>query len=244
MFVRHPMKKLAVLTLCLAFLVQACNPYPAFNHTTTYTSDGSPNTVTDPRGITRYTYDSRGNLARTLQPNPNNAGAGGQVANYTYDLIGNRSSMTTSAGTINYDYDAANQLTEVTGPNNAVTTFAYDNIGLRTQKALPNGITTNYGYDTLNRLTNINQQDGSTTVASYSYILDAAGNRLSVTEADGSSIRWSYDDAYRLTNETRFNSTNTPILNTTFTYDPAGNRLSQNIMARSQTTPTTNSTSY
>ena len=54
---------------------------------------------------------------------------------------------------------------------------------------------------------------------------DPAGNRLGVTEVDGSSIAWSYDDAYRLIGETRLDPDGSPTNETTFTYDPVGNRL-------------------
>ena len=60
-------------------------------------------------------------------------------------------------------------------------------------------------------------------------VTGTASNRLSVTEADGSSTHWAYDDAYRLINERRYDSNNAVLYNAHFTYDPAGNRLSQNI---------------
>jgi YD repeat-containing protein len=59
--------------------------------------------------------------------------------------------------------------------------------------------------------------------------VDPAGNRLGVTEADGSSIAWVYDDAYRLTGETRLGPGGSTISETTFAYDPVGNRLSMTV---------------
>jgi len=52
-------------------------------------------TVTDSRGVTSYAYDGQDRLTSISAP------SNGQVS-YTYDAAGNRASMTTPAGTINY----------------------------------------------------------------------------------------------------------------------------------------------
>jgi len=39
----------------------------------------------------------------------------GESYHYTYDPVGNRLSLTTHAGVVNYQYDAANRLTSVNG---------------------------------------------------------------------------------------------------------------------------------
>ena len=188
----------------------------------TYTPNGLRQTAVDSRGTVQYAYDNRDRLTQITQPN-------GQTIGYTYNAASNRLTLDTAAGTTQYAYDNAGRLINVTDPSNGVTTFAYDNLGLRTQKVLPNNITVDYSYDSLNRLTNINQHNSTTTLASYAYTLDPVGNRLSVTEADGSSIYWTYDDAYRLLNETRKNNSNVVTAQTAFTYDVVGNRLMQNV---------------
>jgi RHS repeat-associated protein len=118
-------------------------------------------------------------------------------------------------------------LTAVSDPAGHTTTFAYNALGERTQKNLPNGVVVEYLYDDLGRLTRLVQRKDGLPLASYTYTLDAAGNRLSVSEADGSSIHWTYDDAYRLTSETRRDAGGAITYRAAFTYDPAGNRLSQ-----------------
>ncbi len=135
--------------------------------------------------------------------------------------------MTTPAGTTKYGYDGAGQLASVTDPSRGASNYSYDAAGLRTQLLLPNGITIAYGYDALDRLTSIDQHLGAATIASYVYTLDPSGNRLSVTEADGSSFQWTYDDAYRLSSETRRDASNAVAYQTDFTYDAVGNRLTQ-----------------
>jgi RHS repeat-associated protein len=188
--------------------------------TFTYTRTGKRETVSDSRGITRYEYDSQDRLTKITQPT-------GQVISYGYDATGNRSSMTTLGGTITYGYDNANRLASVTDPMGGTTSYFYNAVNLRTQLNLPNGISVDYDYDQLNRLTSIVQHKGvQQPFASYTYDLGPAGNRQGVTEADGSTIAWSYDDAYRLTGETRRNGQNAVTYQAGYTYDAMGNRLS------------------
>ena len=68
--------------------------------------------------------------------------------------------------------------------------------------------------------------------SSFSYKLDPVGNRKRVTEIDGSIVTWAYDNTYQLLGERRWGSNSYAI---TYTYDPAGNRLTQ----RNSGTPTT-----
>jgi len=71
-----------------------------------------------------------------------------------------------------------------------------------------------------------------TTISSFAYKLDPVGNRKRVTEVDGSVVTWAYDNTYQLLGERRFGSNSYAI---TYSYDPAGNRLTQ----RNSGTPTT-----
>jgi RHS repeat-associated protein/uncharacterized repeat protein (TIGR01451 family) len=188
----------------------------------TYTQNGLRQTVIDGRGTTRYGYDSQDRLVSITSP-------GGQAVSYTYDAAGNRLSMTTPAGTTRYTYNNAGQLASVTDPAGAVSAYTYDGAGLRTRLDLPNGVTVNYGYDPLNRLTSIDQAIGTTILSGYSYTLDPSGMRLTVSETDGTSIQWTYNGNYQLLSETRRDSSNTVVYQAGFTYDAAGNRLTQTV---------------
>ena len=62
-------------------------------------------------------------------------------------------------------------------------------------------------------------------LAMFTNTYDAVGNRLSVTEADGTLVTYGYDASYQLVNERRSGSN---AYNTTYTYDALGNRLVKN----------------
>ncbi len=187
-----------------------------------YTPTGQRQIATDGRGVSRYAYDNRDRLTRITLPD-------GQMMAYTYDAVGNRLSLTTPAGATTYTYDQANRLISATAPGSGTVTYLHDHVGLPTRLDFPNGITIDYGYDSLNRLTSIVQRSGTTPLASYTYTLGSAGNRLGVAELDGRSVQWSYDDAYRLVEEARLNSSGTVISQTTYTYDAVGNRLTMTV---------------
>ncbi len=92
--------------------------------------------------ITSYTYDSRQRL--TLAQEKNGATTTASWA-YTYDNNGNRTKQVrtgatgATAGTIDYTYNAANQITNATGQT---TTFTYDAAGNQTRNGLTGAIST------------------------------------------------------------------------------------------------------
>jgi RHS repeat-associated protein len=166
-----------------------------------YTPDGQPLQVTGPEGVrSTYGYDSTGRLLAVH----NDGSFGGGHYDYTFDANGNRTSVTSGAGTENYTYDALNRLVAVTYPNGDTTTYSYDVAGNQlTKKA--NGATTNYTYDSSGRLASA----GGTT-----FTYDAAGNLM----ASGSNS-YTWDWADRLTAAT-VNGTNS-----SYTYDGQGLRV-------------------
>jgi len=193
----------------------------------TYTLDGQRASVVDARGTTSYQYDNQDRLLAVTQPD-------GRRVSYTYDALGQPQSLAVQAGAIQhvtgYDYDAAGHLTAITDPTGATTNISYNNLGQPIHRELPNGMTTDYGYDTLARLTSVSNHNAALGMAlAYTYTLGPAGNRLSETEQNGGASRmtaWSYDDAYRLTNETvRVNGNVTATYD--YTYDAVGNRLTK-----------------
>ena len=94
--------------------------------------------------------------------------------------------------------------------------------------AYPNGTRAEYTYDLLNRLTLLENRgsDGS-LISSYSYTLDAAGNRTRVEEEpSGRVVDYVYDSTDRLLSESITEPGKEDRI-TSYSYDKVGNRLSK-----------------
>jgi RHS repeat-associated protein len=143
---------------------------------------------------------------------------------YTYDLNGNRTSMIDPTGLTTYSYDALNRLTSMTNNKGQTTTFSYDALGRRTTMTHANGVVTNYTYDAASQLLSIAHQLGATTLNSFSYSYDKAGNRNSKADNNGTA-NYTYDALNRLIQVINPLPSN-PL--ESFNYDAVGNRISSN----------------
>ena len=109
------------------------------------------------------------------------------------------------------------------------TAYHYDAIGNLAQLLYPNGVTQTYTYNPVNRLTNLAitgvnaAVPGATQLAGYAYSVGPSGRRLSVTELNGRSVHYTYDDLYHLSSENvaRAASQNGTV---SYQYDKVGNR--------------------
>jgi len=168
----------------------------------TYTFDALGNrlTVTDTRGLTTATYDSRDRLLSETRPDA-------IAIAYAYDAAGNRTNLTTTVNSAN-----------------ETTTYAFDAVGNQTHQRVGQ-IDTSYTYDTLNRLTDLSTKNYQLAVVNgYHYTLDPSGHRTQVVDHTGATTTYGYDNLYRLTGETLSGH---PVLGTaanSYTYDPVGNR--------------------
>jgi YD repeat-containing protein len=81
--------------------------------------------------------------------------------------------------TINYTYDNANRLTQITQGSSTVA-FTYDNANRRTSLTRPNGILVEYGYDAASRVTGITYKQGQNVLGNLTYEYDKAGNRTTI----------------------------------------------------------------
>ncbi len=195
----------------------------------TYTPTGKRASMTDASGMTTYSYDFRVNRPQ-VKSTP--------IAdvNYGWDLAGNQVSLlavgVNGGASMSYTYDADNRLASVTDSAGLTTNYTYDAVGNLSSFAYPNGVSTSYTYNPLNRLTNMQSVCGTTApgcgtagaaIASYTYTLGAAGNRLSVVELSGRNVNYGYDDLYRLTSES-IAGTSAQNGNINYQYDPVGNR--------------------
>jgi RHS repeat-associated protein len=187
--------------------------------TNTYDAVGQQTAMADWTGTTFYSYDADNRQSSVMYPD-------GNVLSYSYDGVGNRTQLQQSSGNTNYSYDANNNLTRIVNPYSETTTLTYDELDREKLKTLANGVTINHTYDTAGRKVLLEQRKSDTTaLAIYTATYDAMGIRTSTQELDGSVNDYSYDNTYQLLNETR---SGTNAFSTTFTYDPTGNRLTQN----------------
>jgi RHS repeat-associated protein len=189
-----------------------------------YTPTGKRAQMVDASGTTTYAYDLHERLINKATPQ-------GTLA-YTYDGAGNLSSVRSANAngtSVNYSYDAANRLISVADQRLATgaTSYSYDAVGNLTGIAYPNGVQSAYSYNSLNRLTDLTVSRIA-PVASFTYALGPAGERLSVVESGGRRVNYTYDALDRLTSE---NITGSPLAATNgsvgYTYDSVGNRLTR-----------------
>jgi RHS repeat-associated protein len=139
---------------------------------------------------------------------------------YGYDKNGNRITMTDiESGITSYAYDQLNRLISLINPNAETTAYEYDSINRRKKAIMPNGRETAYTYDNASRLTELINSINTSTVSSYSYTHNNAGNRTTMTEINGTHS-YAYDSIYRLVQ-----AVHPTIPAENFTYDPVGNRL-------------------
>jgi RHS repeat-associated protein len=189
----------------------------------TYTATGKYFTSTAQDGTVNYTYDALDRLTTKATPEG--------TLSYTYYPAGQVESINSSNAhgvSVGYTYDDLNRLSTVVdnrlqGSN--TTSYTYDNASNVATVKYPNGLTSTFTYDAVNRLTELS----TPPVADYKYTLGATGNRTNATEQiqqSSRTIQWSYDNIYRLTQETIDDSNNNNGDNgyASYTLDPVGNR--------------------
>lgn len=180
--------------------------------TDSFSYDGAGRLATASNQTISYTfgYDAYGRL----QSQADNSG---NVVAYGYDAAGRRTSLTVNnSHSVTYGY-TADKLTSITSSLAGAFGFGYDTLERRSSISYPNGITGTYSYnaDQPGWLAGISY-NGNQNIYSVSYpSFDKVGNRTAKNE--GSLITFGYDAVYRLLNSTA---------GEVFTYDAAGNRLS------------------
>jgi RHS repeat-associated protein len=162
--------------------------------TETLDAAGNPTKLQTTRGGTdtynAYEYDARNRLTASCydvaQGASNCTGAANAIS-YSYDKVSNRTQEVRTGnvgntGTIDYSYNAADQLTS-TSKGGQITNYTYDangnqaSIGSRT-----------FSYDLADRLTSTT---ASGVTSTYSY--DGDDRRLSSTTSGGADLRYTWD---------------------------------------------------
>jgi len=174
-----------------------------------------------------YSYDVMGRRQNTWQIPPIIAGHGSYAVNYTYDLLGDLTSLYNGFEGVTYTntYDTAARLTKLQStfsdanhPGTLLTVNQYNPLSELQQATLGNGIARNLQFDKRGRITSLT--DGSV----YSFALGFAPDSNILTGNDPVNGNWTYayDDFSRLSTSSKtgqaFN----------YKYDRFGNRWQQN----------------
>jgi RHS repeat-associated protein len=195
--------------------------YDALNRLTSLTSPAGATTyafdalsrrtaMTLPNGTqTTYSYDPASQVTNILHKI---VASSAQInkADYVYNTVGNRTSLTDRRGVQSFGYDPLDRLTSATHPLTLDQTFSYDPVGNRTT----NGSLYNDG----NQLT----ED-----ANFTYEYDLNGNLTKKTfKSTGNHINYTYDAENRLVKVEEFAfGSSTPGATSTYRYDGMGRRI-------------------
>jgi YD repeat-containing protein len=188
--------------------------------TNTFDAAGQQLTMQDLTGVTNYSYDLAGRQISVAYPT-------NKTLTYAYDPNRNRTLLTDpDGGLTSYSWDAQNRLIGMVSPFTDLTTIAYDALNRELTKTVGSGMLVSHTYDPAGRETMLgNYLSGRGSSALYTATYDALGNRLTILEIDKTHVTFSYDASYQLLNEQR---SGTNAYNTTYTYDPVGNRTLKN----------------
>ena len=140
----------------------------------------------------------------------------GETANYSYDSEGDLLSIDDPQGNVtNYTYDSEGRRLSMADPDRGNWRYTYDPYGEMTEMVSPNeaaaGTKTTFSYDALGRMTQRSQPDQTDD---WQYDGGTSGC-LSWQGHVGPCIG-------KLTSETSYTSSGTPISQHTYTYGPAG----------------------
>ncbi len=191
-----------------------------------YYPDGLRQSMADSTGTTSYDYYYNNQLEKVTK--------GATFVQYTYDPAGNRDTIKypgTPAKTVAYTYDAFDRMETVTDWLGNLTEYDYDNVGnLRHTYYPPHGdpptddLVSTRTYDDADRLISVVNTNAAGTISSFSYDMDAVGNRTQLTETTDVTdyTDYTYDQLYRLR----------AVLNVdsqfdTYSYDSVGNRATK-----------------
>jgi RHS repeat-associated protein len=202
----------------------------------TYDAAGNRKTMSDSAGTVSYAYDALDRLTSSTR--------GSDAFSYTYDPAGNLANRTyPDTTTTNYSYDEDNRLASAAS-GSATTTYGYDEASHLKQTTLPttNGYTETRVYDRTGRLTEVKNANATSTLSDYAATLDPVGNptQTAQTGASPSTTTYGYDAIDRITSVCfqagSCANPGDPFIR--WSYDPVGNRLTEQRPA----TPTTSYT--
>ena len=159
--------------------------------TFSYDAQGNLLTAANANASYTFTYDAAGHVTSVTD------GSGNKVS-YAYDAAGRRILLEAPNGKdLLYRYDAAGRLSTLVLDSGSFG-FSYDKLGRRSTLTYPNVVVAHYGYDNNSDLTSLQYTTHHhEPFASFTYTLDAVGNRLSMTSGRRTTT-YGYDKIYQL----------------------------------------------
>lgn len=189
----------------------------------TYDNNGNQLTMTDTTGTTVREYDEEQRVKSKTVP------VIGRIE-FQYDItaglepgmVGEKSFDPNGNITLKV-YDRAGRMVRVISDSGA-TTYEYYPNGNKMNVVYPDGARADYSYYPNSKLATLTNRLGDGSILeSYSYQYDGAGNQISKTENKGTT-EYTYDSLNRL------NTVKEPSGRiTSYTYDKAGNRLTESV---------------
>ncbi|WP_433254454.1 polymorphic toxin-type HINT domain-containing protein [Streptosporangium sp. CA-135522] len=179
----------------------------------------------DPTGARREaTYDDLGRQITTTQIERKPTTAA-YTTKLTYDSAGNLTkSVAPGNKTTSYTVNAAGQVTTVTDPLTHKSTLGYDLLGREAKATDPLGNATEAEYDLAGRKIAAKDLDATgAVVRTFGFGYDPAGNPTSTTSGEGHTTRQTLDALGRITSLVEPVSA-TKSITTTFGYDATGAR--------------------
>ena len=179
-----------------------------------------PSAISYPTFIQRITYDARSRPI-TVVTEPKAAFNPGNIVptlttHYKYDAVGNRISVTDSAGNVTrYAFDGLRRNIAVTDAAQGVTRFAFDPSDNWLAVRDANGNQHRMQFDRLGRKTYETRPGGET----WQWTYDAADNLASQTDALGQITTYTYDATNRLIRRVIAAVPDSGVPNKTVTYE-------------------------
>jgi RHS repeat-associated protein len=128
-----------------------------------YDAAGNLVKLTDPKGrTTTCTYDPANRLTEVSYSSGSPA-----TVKYEYDKDGDRTKMTDGTGTTTYTYDQLDRLTNTKEGHGDTTAYEYNLANEQTQITYPNGKTVEHTYDNAGRLHSVTDWLGHATTFTY-----------------------------------------------------------------------------
>jgi RHS repeat-associated protein len=211
-----------------------------------YDGNGNATSITETKRVagtnltesTTQTFDPLDRLQVKIHRDFDDS-AGKQIQ-YDYDVRGNRTRLVDSDGMVTtYAYDARNRLSTAT-TEAGVTTYTYWEDSLIRRVEYPNGSISDHSasdsYDRADRQVRVVNRPAAAAqpaFSSYEYTYDSNGNRLSQVETQRDlnagapeTTTYAYDHLNRLFSVT-YGPATTPVGAVAYTYEPNGNRRTE-----------------